>query len=72
MEFAIGQKVMVRDEVDELFVEAEIVNIFVESSTALVTYEDDYHFHEREFTFAQLREWQEEWDDVSMETKSWF
>lgn len=72
MEFAIGQKVMIRDEVDELFVEAEIVNIFVESSTALVTYEDDYHFHEREFTFDQLREWQEEWDDVSMETRSWF
>lgn len=70
MEFAIGQKVMVRDDTG-FFVEAEIVNVFVESSTALVTYEDDYHYHEREFTFEQLREWQEEWRDLSLETVSW-
>lgn len=71
MKFTIGQKVMVRDE-DGSFIEAEIVNIDVKSLTALVAYEDDYHFHEREFTFDQLSEWQEEWNDVSMETRSWF
>ena len=66
--FDVGEKVWVRDEDEFDFVEGTVQRVFTDEGTALVTYETDYYYKEREFTFAEL----EEFHDIMLETASWF
>lgn len=67
MMFDIGEKGWVKDDEEFDFVEGIVQRVFTDEETVLVTYETNYYYKEREFTFTEL----EEFHDIMFETASW-
>lgn len=67
MQFHIGEIVWVRDDEDESdFYRATVQSVSLKEQTALVTYETDHYYKEREITFEELEKIQ----DLMFETAS--
>lgn len=67
MQFYVGEKIWVRDEEECDFYEAIVQSVSPKEQTALVTYETDYYYKEREIPFAEL----ERVHDLMLETADW-
>ena len=65
--FDVGEKVWVKDNEEFDFVEGIVQRVFTDEGTVLVTYETNYYYKEREFTFAEL----EKFHDIMFETATW-
>ena len=69
MQFHIGEIAWVRDDEDESdFYRATVQSVSLKEQTALVTYETDHYYKEREITFEELEKIQ----DLMFETASWW
>lgn len=66
--FDVGEKVYLKDELEGLVVRGEIVLILEKEQEAYVEYETDYYLRHRWVSFEEL----EYWNDVMLETTSWF